>query len=599
MNIRKTLKSALLPVFLLLIIAFFSNRVSFYHFDTALRNVPLHLQRSTKSEVNGQMLWFTYDNDSIELNLNTFLDPSLIQIYALTAKGSRLLDPSTLSLGKDCTGSIAAIAPPYQFDNDNDGKADIVYIAAKTDTQLTQGAVPVKTQFANSKLPFELVLSNKSTVTVYFKNTPLANQNITMNSTHGANQKMSTDSNGVIHGLDIRDIRNGLNVQYKDNKGTFYNLSYQVENNSLFTARHFSSMKPIFKVVILSAACILIILILRNLGVIKTRLKNRRAKQGRLLETFLHFKFILCRILYLIRKIPITFSHMRWISMIVSFILFVYGIQFFGRQIHAFEIPVFACPANFDQFIESPCYAFSHLNMELTSNAVGMATLFITTLIIIILFGRTLCGFVCPFGLMQDIMYKIRSLLRINCIPLNEKIYSVLNVLKWIMLLLFFGVWAAGINFCDFCPAMITSPAFAGFKTNLHINGYVAVFFLVLSFFKRRIWCNICPLGYFIGLFHKISLFRLRKNCQSCTYCGACYEACPMGIKSIYTEREKNNITSCDCIMCGECIKKCPENDAIALAVLKKKFYVASRFKFFQTRSNSRTIKMPFFHKEL
>lgn len=599
MSIRKTLRHALLPIIITLLFVFISNKILFYEFNTSISKVDFTLKKNTKSKVSGQLLWFTYNKDNIHLNLNTFLDPSQIGIYAITAKGNaQLKNSSSIALSDDCTGTIVAISPPYQFDADNDGTADVVYIAAKTDTQLTQGFVPVNTQFADAKLPFEVVLSNKSTITLFYNNTPLSNQEVTVNSMDAGTQKLKTDASGVVHGLDIRDIRKGLNVQYKDSQGAYYNFSYQVENNSLFTARHFASMVPIFKIVFLTAVIICFMLILRNLGVIKTRLKNRQAKKGRFKDTLLHTKFIFSRIIMLIKSIPITFSIIRWFFMIASFIIIVFGLQFFGKQIHTFEIPTFACPANTDQFIGSSCYALCHLNFEL-QNPMGLVTIIITTLITIILFGRTLCGFVCPFGLMQDILYKIRSLLRINCIPLNEKIYSVLNVLKWVMLLIFFGVCTAGINFCEFCPAIITSPAFAGMKMNLHINGYIAVLVLVFSFFKRRIWCNVCPLGYFIGLFNKISLFRLRKNCQSCTYCGACYEACPMGIKSIYTERNKENITTSDCIMCGECVDKCPENDAIALAVLKKKFYVASRFKFFRTKPKSKSIKMPFFHKEL
>lgn len=156
------------------------------------------------------------------------------------------------------------------------------------------------------------------------------------------------------------------------------------------------------------------------------------------------------------------------------------------------------------------------------------------------MFGRTLCGFVCPFGFIQDILDKIRQILKIEGIHFTEKMYNILKQVKWMMVILFFGGCTVGLNFC-----------------------------------------NICPLGLFIGLFSKISIFKIRKNCQSCTECGGCYDACPMGIKEIYTEREKEDITSNDCIMCGECVKKCPEDDAISMAVIKKRFYVSSRFKFF------------------
>ena len=50
-----------------------------------------------------------------------------------------------------------------------------------------------------------------------------------------------------------------------------------------------------------------------------------------------------------------------------------------------------------------------------------------------------------------------------------------------------------------------------------------------------------------------------------------------MGIKMIYTEREKTDVTDINCIMCGECVRSCPEDNALALAFAGKKFYTASR----------------------
>jgi polyferredoxin len=145
------------------------------------------------------------------------------------------------------------------------------------------------------------------------------------------------------------------------------------------------------------------------------------------------------------------------------------------------------------------------------------------------------------------------------------------------MILLMFGLVFAGGEFCSFCPAIVISPVLAGMKVSIYLSGFMMVIVLVGSFFKRRFWCNICPLGYLIGLAHRISPFRVKKDTVSCTECGACYEACPMGIKMIYTEREKADVTDINCIMCGECVRSCPEDNALALAFAGKKFYMSSR----------------------
>ena len=105
------------------------------------------------------------------------------------------------------------------------------------------------------------------------------------------------------------------------------------------------------------------------------------------------------------------------------------------------------------------------------------------------------------------------------------------------------------------------------------------VLVLMAGFFKRRSFCMVCPIGAILGFFHKISLFRIKKDTQSCTECGACYEACPMGIKMIYTEREKVDVTSANCIMCGECIRCCPEDKALSMTCAGIKLYSSSRKK--------------------
>ena len=79
---------------------------------------------------------------------------------------------------------------------------------------------------------------------------------------------------------------------------------------------------------------------------------------------------------------------------------------------------------------------------------------------------------------------------------------------RWLMILLLFGLTFAGAEFCSFCPALATSPVLAGMKVSLYLSGFMMILVLVGSFFKRRFWCNICPLGYLIGLAHRVSPFR-------------------------------------------------------------------------------------------
>lgn len=274
----------------------------------------------------------------------------------------------------------------------------------------------------------------------------------------------------------------------------------------------------------------------------------------------------------------VPFMILRWAAMIVFSFMMIWGGLIFGLRSTDVTLPVFSCPANNVQLTESSCYFLSHPKDLFTELPVkNIIIFFVSTLLFTILLGRVMCGFLCPMGLVQDIMDKIRKKTKTKGMTQNEKMYAIFKPVKWFMILLFFGIGFIGGNFCNFCPAITVSPILAGIGVSLYVSGFFMVFILIGSFFKRRLFCNICPLGYLVGLFHKLSPFRIKKDCTACTECGACYEACPMGIKTIYTEREKADVTESSCIMCGECIRCCPEDNALSLTCAGKKLYTASR----------------------
>lgn len=276
------------------------------------------------------------------------------------------------------------------------------------------------------------------------------------------------------------------------------------------------------------------------------------------------------------------FPKIRWIIMILAFVVFTFGVYIFGKKLTGYEIPVFACPINREGTIEGACYNLSHLKEFFSySSIIQILKFFAVVLAFIIIFGRMLCGFLCPFGLVQDFIYKIREAFKIKSIRFGEKNTPMMKVIKWGFLFIFFGVGLFEIDFCEICPVVAFTPAIAGAVTTLKVSLIVAIVAIVGSFFKRRFWCNVCPIGLFMGLFHRFSFFKLKKDCQACTECGACYEACPMEIKSIYTERQKSDITTTNCLFCSECVKVCPENKAISIAFLNKKIYESSRRDFF------------------
>ena len=182
------------------------------------------------------------------------------------------------------------------------------------------------------------------------------------------------------------------------------------------------------------------------------------------------------------------------------------------------------------------------------------------------LFGRWICGFLCPFGLIQELLHKIKTpKLR------KGKVTKALSALKYIILVVFVFIFPLLYAvkdiplpaFCKYiCPAGTLEGA-VGLLSNkvnessLRMLGplFTWKFVLLVSFivgcvFVFRLFCRfICPLGALYGLFNKISLVGVKVDKPSCTECGICISSCEMDISSVGDN---------ECIFCGECIKLCP-----------------------------------------
>ncbi len=183
-----------------------------------------------------------------------------------------------------------------------------------------------------------------------------------------------------------------------------------------------------------------------------------------------------------------------------------------------------------------------------------------------LIFGRWICGFLCPFGLIQELLHKIPT-------PKLKKnrFTRVLSFLKYVILVFFvFLVPLAYATrnfplpaFCKYiCPAGTLEGAM-GLLSNSVNESYLRmlgplftwkfalmVSFLVACVFVFRFFCRfICPLGALYGLFNKISLVGVKVDKKSCTDCGICVNKCKMDIR---------HVGDAECINCGECIDSCP-----------------------------------------
>lgn len=198
------------------------------------------------------------------------------------------------------------------------------------------------------------------------------------------------------------------------------------------------------------------------------------------------------------------------------------------------------------------------------------------------LLGRFVCGFLCPFGLIQDLLFKIPFIKKLRRLP-GEKFLRALRYvfLAFFVILLPLCVMdAAGLGYPWFCkyvcpvgtleggiPLVLLSKTLRGTVGFLYTwKIVILIVILVLSLILFRPFCRyICPLGALYGLFNKISLYRFRVDRTKCTECGACQKACKLDI-AVW-----KNPNSIDCIRCGDCKAVCPQEAIGNIIELGKK----------------------------
>ncbi len=179
------------------------------------------------------------------------------------------------------------------------------------------------------------------------------------------------------------------------------------------------------------------------------------------------------------------------------------------------------------------------------------------------LLGRVICGFLCPFGLLQELLHLI---------PVPKKLRTfkgdrILRYLKYVILVVFVIVLPIVVKltpfFCKYiCPSGTVSGILLALSDRAVASKLGRIFTWKLSLLVLcvlgstvifRPFCKyICPLGAIYGCFNKFALVRMECDHAKCISCGKCKATCKMCVDPVETPN------SAECIRCGDCIKACP-----------------------------------------
>jgi len=289
----------------------------------------------------------------------------------------------------------------------------------------------------------------------------------------------------------------------------------------------------------------------------------------------------------------------------ISLVVLTYGAHF-GLHLGSF-LPCFSCP--YVSGCAGNCFLMGlqgswwglEAPMAQLIGVLGfrLAALSGGFLVLVLLLSKTWCGWLCPFGVVQDWAAAVRKKLAITETRLPWTLSDRIKPVKYVLLimLLLVPLFIANLKlhpdfsllFCQICPAKPLMPLFECNPSNLSIDTtnvitllltsisvIVAAVMLVGMFCKERFFCLFCPMLALISLFERIGFMRLQKNVDSCIGCGNCQRLCPMDIRTVHLEQVKRDVLTPECLLCMKCVEGCPVDNTLTVKYLNHKLVSSS-----------------------
>jgi len=179
----------------------------------------------------------------------------------------------------------------------------------------------------------------------------------------------------------------------------------------------------------------------------------------------------------------------------------------------------------------------SALGAPIVVALVGLVLFVILTLI----FGRLFCGYLCPIGAIQELLYLL---------PTPKKRITLKKEFIIFRIVFFIGLSVAALFFSVNLLSYLGITAF--FNLNFRsLFVFVFIGLLISSLFVYRVFCRLfCPYAVFLSLVSRFSFLKFKRN-EKCIDCKKCEHACP-------TDEAKPNDLKQECYLCYRCKNVCP-----------------------------------------
>ncbi|RJP35161.1 MAG: 4Fe-4S binding protein [Actinobacteria bacterium] len=234
----------------------------------------------------------------------------------------------------------------------------------------------------------------------------------------------------------------------------------------------------------------------------------------------------------------------------------VKGVCVPGLNCYACPLTIFACPIGSLQhsFVLMSPKVKGSLSQAFASLIYVLASIGLVGAVV----GRMPCGWVCPFGFLQELLHAIPTPKlrlpgwirwgRYGFLVVVAIAIPFITAVSWFSRLCPAGALEGGIFLKAVPPEAPLPPSgwFFWFKIAI-----LAAFLLWFVFSKRPFCRSVCPLGAMFGLCNRFSLYRMAVDDSKCTVCGKCREVCPVDINI------HDDPNSPDCIRCLQCKKAC------------------------------------------